>query len=129
MAARAKAQGSRWLDAGFLAGALLLAGCAASATRPLQFLSGAELSYPPAAKAAGVEGHVVVRYDVSAAGAVVNARVVEAAPPGIFDEAALECVKQWRFKARMANGEAVPSGDRVSTVRFRLGAGNEYPSY
>ena len=129
MAAMAKGQGSRWLAAGFLAGALLLAGCAAPATRPLQFLSGAELAYPPAAKAAGVEGHVVVRYDVSAAGAVVNARVVEAVPPGIFDEAALQCVRQWRFKARMANGEAVPTGDRVSTVRFRLGAANEYANH
>lgn len=119
---------SSWLAAALcVAGASLLAGCAASASRPLQFVSGAELDYPPAAKAAGLEGYVVVRYDVNAAGAVVNARVVEAAPPMIFDDSALRSVRQWRFKARMVNGEAVSAGDRVSTVRFRLGAANEYP--
>ena len=113
--------------AGFAVGALLC-GCAAT-NRPLQLRSGAEPAYPPAAKAAGIEGYVIVRYDVNAAGAVENASVVEGAPAGVFDAAALASVRRWRFEPRRVNGAAVAAPARVSTVRFKLAAANDYPSY
>lgn len=106
----------------------LLAGCTA-AERPLQFLAGATLVYPPAAKAAGIEGSVTVRYDVTADGAVANARVVSAAPAGVFNEAALSAVRQWRFRAAVVRGVAVPMRDRVSTLRFTLGEGHDYAGH
>ena len=106
----------------------LLPGCA-TAERPLQFLAGATLVYPPAAKAQGIEGSVTVRYDVTADGAVANARVVSAAPAGVFDEAALTAIRQWRFRAAVARGVAVPMRDRVSTLRFTLGEGHDYAGH
>lgn len=102
-------------------------GCA-SADRPLQLLGGAGPVYPASAKNAGVEGHVVLVYDVSADGRVINARVVEASDP-VFRAAALQAVRSWRFKAPVRDGRTVPATGRRSTVTFKLGEGREYEGY
>ena len=98
----------------------VLAGCA-SPSRPPQFIGGADLVYPADARATGVEGRVVVRYDVTQAGTVANAVVVESEPPGVFDSAALDAVRSWRFRPMVVQGEVVPAPDRVSKLVFRLG--------
>lgn len=99
---------------------VVLAGCA-SPSRPPQFIGGADLVYPADARATGVEGRVVVRYDVTQAGTVANAVVVESEPPGVFDAAALDAVRSWRFRPMVDRGEVVPAPDRVSELVFRLG--------
>ena len=84
------------------------------------------MPYPTRAKLAGIEGYVVVGYDVTADGTVVNARVLEAEPPGVFDSTALEAVLLWRFRAPIENGERVMSLDHESTVTFVLGESDAY---
>ena len=103
----------------------MLAGCASS-SRPLQLLSGADLVYPPTARTAGVEGVVQVRYDVTVAGDVVNAEVLAAEPPGVFEDAALALVRSWRFRPAVENGEFVAAPGRVSEVRFEFGDTDRY---
>ena len=98
----------------------VLAGCALP-SRPPQFIGGADLVYPTAARATGIEGRVVVRYDVTVAGTVADAVVVESEPPGVFDDAALAAVRSWRFRPMVDRGEVVPAAARVSTLVFRLG--------
>ena len=115
--------------AAVLLGACALLGACSSSSRPPQFLSGPDLVYPAAAKAAGIEGHVVVRYDVTAAGTVANPRIVASEPAGTFDAAALASLSRWRFRPRIDNGQAVSAPDRVSTLRFRLGESDEYAGY
>lgn len=107
---------------------LLLAACAA-APRPLQFVSGPDPVYPAAAKAAGIEGRVTVRYDVTVQGTVVNPRVIEAVPAGVFEEAALTTVAQWRFRPPVVDGRPASLSDRVSTLRFELGETDDYAGY
>ena len=92
----------------------------------MQFIGGADLVYPPAAQADGIEGRVVVRYDVTAQGRVRNAVVVDSQPPGVFEAAALAAVRSWIFKPRLSRGEAVPALGRVSEVRFQLGDSDAY---
>ena len=99
----------------------VLAGCA-SLSRPPQFIGGTDLVYPAEARANGVEGRVVVRYDVTAAGNVANAVVVESEPPGVFDAAALTAVRSWRFRPMVDRGEIVSAPARISELEFRLGA-------
>ena len=101
------------------------AGCA-GASRPLQLLSGADLVYPDQARAAGVEGVVRIRYDVTVEGRVVNAQVDAADPVGVFDEAALALVRSWRFRPAVEDGELVAAPARVSEVRFQLGDTDRY---
>ena len=107
------------------AAAALLAGCAASQREP-QLEGGTDLVYPPAARAAGVEGQVVVRYDITREGRVVNVAVVSAEPSGVFEAAALAAVSTWRFRPAVARGEAVAAHGRLSTVTFQLGDDSRY---
>ena len=105
--------------------ALLLIGCA-SANRPLQFIGGTDLVYPTTARQQGIEGMVTVRYDVTADGAVENAAVEAATPPGVFDAAALAAVRTWRFNPPLRDGEPVAAPGQVSTLRFQLGDTSRY---
>ena len=106
----------------------ILSGCVGD-QRPLQLVSGAGPIYPVEAKAQGVQGEVVVRYNVTAQGMVVDAEVVSSNPPGVFDNAALEAVKSWRFNPPVVDGIAQPSDGRQSTVSFRLEGEDRYDGY
>lgn len=108
--------------------ALVAAGCSSN-YRPLQFIGGTDLIYPPSAKAAGIEGHVVVTYDVTVEGRVANAVVAEAEPPGVFEQAALAAVRSWRFRPPLQRGEPVEAPARVSEVVFRLGESGDPALY
>jgi protein TonB len=119
----------RDLLAGLIFATMLLAGCAGSQNRPMQLVSGSGPSYPPAAKAEGIEGAVVVRYGVSVDGRVVNARVESATPEGLFEEAALAAVRSWRYNPALKDGEPVAVDNVVSTVRFQLSASDRYRDY
>ena len=107
---------------------LFLVACASESTRSLQLVSGGGVVYPPEAKARGVEGYVVVRYDVDAAGEVINPRVVEAKPEGVFDAAALETVSSWRFRAAEGAATRVVEGVE-SRVEFSLDSRDAYRDY
>lgn len=54
--------------------------------------------YPPEAEAAHIQGRVRVRVDVELDGSVSKVEVLLAEPPGVFDEAVLEAVRQYQFK-------------------------------
>lgn len=73
--------------------------------------------YPPEAAQRGVEGHVTVEFDVTADGGVDNAEVVESEPAGVFDRAALDAVRRWRYLAE-AGRSAVRLTERID---FSLG--------
>ena len=73
-----------------------------------------------------VEGVVRVAYDVTVDGTVENARVVESNPPGVFDAAALDAVRKWRFHPAVRNGKAVATQNMVSPVKFKLGESEAY---
>ena len=108
--------------------ALLLSACAAS-NRPLQLLSGQGPVYPAAAKSQGIEGVVVIRYDVSVEGMVINASVVSSEPTAVFDSAALAAVRSWRFNAPVVEGSKQPARNRESSVEFRLSGADSYDNY
>jgi protein TonB len=75
-------------------------------------------AYPPRARAAGVEGDVVLDIVVDPAGAVESARVVQGVGFGL-DEAALRAVSDFRFAPASRKGQPV----RVRMLwpmRFRL---------
>lgn len=104
----------------------LLSGCLGGQNRPLQLVRGDGPVYPPVAKSQGIEGEVTVRYTVTRAGQVVDAEVVEANPPGVFEEAALAAVRSWRYTAPVRNGQAEAVPEVTSVVRFRLHESPEY---
>lgn len=70
--------------------------------------------YPRGAERRGLEGVVKVEFNIAADGTVTDVKVVEADQPGVFDDAAISAVSQWKYEA----GEAV-SGHTVE-IEFAL---------
>ncbi|HEY2379866.1 MAG TPA: energy transducer TonB [Terriglobia bacterium] len=62
--------------------------------------------YPPAAKAAHIEGVVVVEATVTADGTVDKVKVLSGPPT--LTEAASEAVSHWKYEPTYLNGQAVP---------------------
>ena len=82
----------------------------------------ADTVYPPDQYRQKVEGDVEVSYGLDAAGKVVGARVAKATPPSVFDDAALESFRKWRFTPMLdTKGEPVAASGFTFTIAFRLG--------
>jgi protein TonB len=79
----------------------------------------APMTYPPRARAGGVEGHVVISLLIGVTGEIEQVRIVESHPEGVFDEAAMQGINQWRFEPATYQGQAVRAWAR-QRVRFDL---------
>ena len=75
--------------------------------------------YPPNAMQQHISGSVVVEYTVDARGETRDIHVVEATPPGVFDQAAINAVRHWRYTPVLVNGSPVEVPTRTR-VRFEL---------
>ncbi len=75
--------------------------------------------FPEQALARGIEGRVLIEFDVSEAGAVENARVVAFEPSPVFNEAALRAVRQWRYNPKIVNGRTVRQTGMRIAIPFR----------
>lgn len=76
--------------------------------------------YPPQAKTLRMEGKVVLDAMVTEDGSVRDLRVVQGQP--VFVGAAMDAVKQWRYKPFVLDGKIVPRPMRIS-VDFKLPSG------
>jgi protein TonB len=72
--------------------------------------------YPMQARQRGTEGWVVVEFTVSTAGTVKDAEVVASEPGNVFDRAALNAVRKWKYNPKMQDGKPVER----SGVKVRL---------
>jgi TonB family protein len=75
--------------------------------------------YPESALAQRISGSVTLEYTVDSRGEPRDIHVVEATPPGVFDQAATNAVKHWRYAPMVVNGTAVDVPVRTR-VRFEL---------
>lgn len=73
--------------------------------------------YPPEAGRARIEGTVVLLAVIGTDGCVKDVRVENGLP--ILAQAAIDAVKQWRYKPYMINGEPVEVDSRI-TINFTL---------
>ncbi len=73
--------------------------------------------YPPVARAAHIEGYVILEAVIDASGNVTSARVLRGHP--MLDQAALDAVQRWKFTPARLNDEAIPVVMTV-TVVFKL---------
>jgi len=80
--------------------------------------------YPPEQYAKGVEGDVTISYALDRNGSVLDAKVVKAKPGAVFDAAALNSFKNWRFTPMLQDGVPVESSGHEFTLQFRLGQKN-----
>jgi protein TonB len=76
--------------------------------------------YPAIAKLARIQGSVLLRAVISREGMIENSQAV-GGPPALVT-AAMDAVRQWRYRPYVLNGEAVEVDTQV-TVNFVLGGG------
>ena len=99
---------------------LVLLGCSTIESKPLQLKSGSAPIYPEELKNLGIEGYVVLKYDVSTEGMVTNIRIIESDPARVFDESARRTLSTWRFIPEMVDGLKKKSVDVTSRISFQL---------
>jgi periplasmic protein TonB len=77
-------------------------------------------NYPPLARQARIQGAVILQAEISKNGTIENLHVISGHP--MLAPAALDAVKQWRYKPYVLNGEPVEVETQV-TVNFTLAGG------
>jgi protein TonB len=75
-------------------------------------------TYPPIAKAARVQGTVVLQATISKQGTIEDLKVVSGPP--MLQQAALDAVRQWRYRPYLLNNEPVEVETSVQVI-FTLG--------
>ncbi|OLB14334.1 MAG: hypothetical protein AUH10_04235 [Gammaproteobacteria bacterium 13_2_20CM_66_19] len=91
----------------------------ASLASSLKRLRASPPDYPPSALTQRITGNVTLEFTVSTSGEPRDVHVVEATPPGIFDQAAINAVKHWRYAPLLVNGAAMEVPVRTR-MRFEL---------
>lgn len=76
--------------------------------------------YPPLARSARIQGTVVLQAVIGKDGTIQNLRAVSGHP--MLTPAAIDAVKQWRYKPYFLNGEPVEVDTQI-TVNFTLAGG------
>ncbi|MBZ5574058.1 MAG: energy transducer TonB [Acidobacteriia bacterium] len=77
-------------------------------------------NYPPLARQARIQGTVLLQAEISREGTIENLRLISGHP--MLAPAAIEAVKQWRYKPYILNGEPVEVETQI-TVNFTLSGG------
>lgn len=77
-------------------------------------------AYPPLARQARIQGQVLLQAEISKDGAIQNLRLISGHP--MLAPAAIDAVKQWRYKPYFLNGEPVEVETQI-TVIFSLSGG------
>lgn len=75
--------------------------------------------YPELARQRGQEGHLKLMVKIDELGQVRDVEVVEAEPPGVFDDAASEAFRKARFQPAMKDGRPVRY-EAYMRVEFKL---------
>jgi protein TonB len=77
-------------------------------------------TYPPLARQARIQGTVILQAQISKDGSIENLQLVSGHP--MLAPAAIEAVKQWKYKPYLLNGEPVEVDTQVQ-VNFTLAGG------
>ncbi len=76
-------------------------------------------AYPPVAKAAGIEGAVLLEAVIAADGSLRSLRVMNSQIDSDLAKSAVEAVSQWRYQPTLLNGQPVDVITQI-TVNFTL---------
>ncbi|HVT05547.1 MAG TPA: energy transducer TonB [Thermoanaerobaculia bacterium] len=86
---------------------------------PMAALSQTYPDYPESARLRGMEDELVVRYFIDRKGRVRQVDILQHAEKPMFDDAAVQAIRHWRFRPMIAESVAVEVVHEL-TVRFRL---------
>jgi protein TonB len=76
--------------------------------------------YPIRAEERGIEGWVELEFTINETGGVIQARVINAKPKGVFDRSALRAIKRWKYNPKVEDGVAVERPGVTVRLVFNL---------
>ncbi len=76
--------------------------------------------YPSRALQRKIEGYVVLRFTIDAAGRPKDIEVVEAEPRRMFEREAISAVKRWKYQPKVENGVSIEQFGQTAKVEFKL---------
>jgi TonB family protein len=85
----------------------------------LKLLKSVQPAYPNRAQASKTEGWVDVEFTVAESGSVKDVVVRATSNPGVFEDAAVKAVSQWRYQPVVREATAVPVRTQLR-IRFSL---------
>lgn len=77
--------------------------------------------YPLNAIRNGIEGWVMLAFTINSIGEVENVSVVNSQPKRVFDKAARQALKKWKYRAKKVNGKAVEQRNLTVQLDFKMG--------
>jgi len=72
------------------------------------------------AQSRGIEGYCLVEYTVTTTGATRDIEVIDADPPGIFNNVSIAAAKKFKYRPRVVNGEAIEVQGVRNLFKFEL---------
>lgn len=91
------------------------------AANDLTLLKSVQPKYPQKAQLNKIEGWVELDFTVAETGEVKDIAVHGASAPGVFDDAAIGALSQWRYRPVLRDNKPVPQRARIR-IRFKLAA-------
>ena len=61
--------------------------------------------YPSRALSRGIEGWVLLEFAIDPIGQAIDLVVIDADPQGVFNRAAINAVKKWKYRPMVENGK------------------------
>ena len=77
-------------------------------------------NYPIVAQQRGLEGWVLLTYDVDTSGTLSNIAVIDSEPRKIFDKEAVRALRKWKFKPAMTKGQPIASVGQTVKIEFNI---------
>ncbi len=76
--------------------------------------------YPTGAARDGVEGWVKLRFDINEIGGVTNIEVIDAEPKRVFNKAARQALRKWKYRAKSADGKTMVQKGLTVQLDFNM---------
>jgi len=76
--------------------------------------------YPIGAARDGIEGWVVLAFDINAIGEVINIKIIDSQPKRVFDKAAKQALRKWKYRAKSIDGKQVEQQNFTVQLDFNM---------
>ncbi len=79
-----------------------------------------EARYPSNAEKRKIEGYIILRFTIDAAGRTKDIEVIEAEPSRVFEREAIRALKNWKYQPKVENGVSIEQFGQTVKMEFKL---------
>ena len=76
--------------------------------------------YPIGALRDGIQGWVRLAFDISEIGEVINVKVIDSQPKRVFDKAARQALRKWKYRAKSVDGTQIQQQNFTVQLDFNM---------